>query len=200
MNILGVVKSYLKLKLHKKQLTMFKIVGENVQFDRSCVFGDSENIEVGSNVYIGENAYFWGKGGLKIGSNVSFGPDVKIHTVNHRWENATSIPYDGCSIKAPVEIGNHVWIGGHVTIIPGVKIGEGAIVAMGAVVVKNVESCTIVGGNPARVLKTRNVEHFNEMKKKKRFWHQMAKDGKTKYKFIEKGDKVSPEDVLKIEE
>ena len=52
-------------------------------------------------------------------------------------------------------VGNDVWIGFGVIVIGGVKIGDGAIVAAGSVVTKDVEPCTIVGGNPARFIKNR---------------------------------------------
>ena len=60
-------------------------------------------------------------------------------------------PYD----KGPVEIGNDVWIGDGVTILSGVKIGDGAVVASGSLVAKDVESYSVVGGNPAKLLKYR---------------------------------------------
>ena len=50
-----------------------------------------------------------------------------------------------------------IWIGGRVIILPGRKIGKGAIIGVGAVVVKDVPDYAIVGGNPAKVLKFRNI-------------------------------------------
>ena len=58
-------------------------------------------------------------------------------------------------IDAPTEIGNDVWIGHGAIILGGVKIGDGAIIAAGSVVTKDVPSMTIVGGNPAKVIKKR---------------------------------------------
>jgi virginiamycin A acetyltransferase len=52
-------------------------------------------------------------------------------------------------------VGNDVWIGADVTIMPGIRIGDGAIVATASVVVTDVPAYAIVGGNPARVLRTR---------------------------------------------
>lgn len=55
---------------------------------------------------------------------------------------------------APITIGNHVWVGSNATVLPGVNIGDWAVVAAGAVVTKDVPAYTVVGGIPAKVLKT----------------------------------------------
>lgn len=72
----------------------------------------------------------------------------------HGWEKATptleELPFKGDTV-----VGNDVWIGQNVTVMPGVRIGDGAIVAAGSVVTKDVPPYTIVGGNPARVIKKR---------------------------------------------
>ena len=66
-------------------------------------------------------------------------------------------------------IHNNVWVGDRVIILGKVTIGEGAIIQAGAVVVKDVPAFAIVGGSPAQVFKTRNIEHYNELKDKKMF-------------------------------
>ena len=55
-------------------------------------------------------------------------------------------------------IGDNVWIGANVLILKGVTIGEGSIVAAGSVVTKSVPSYSLVGGNPARIIKD-NIKH-----------------------------------------
>ena len=70
------------------------------------------------------------------------------------WETARPAPEDLPS-RGDTIIGNDVWIGYDALIMPGVKIGNGAIVAARAVVVKDVPAYTVVGGNPAQVLKSR---------------------------------------------
>lgn len=50
-------------------------------------------------------------------------------------------------------IGHNVWIGGRAVINPGVTIGDNAVIASGAVVTKDVPACTVVGGNPAQIIK-----------------------------------------------
>ncbi len=74
----------------------------------------------------------------------------------HAWEHAMegkTYPTKGDTI-----VGNDVWIGHQVTIMPGVKIGDGAIIATSSVVTKDVEPYSVVGGNPAKVLKKRFSE------------------------------------------
>ena len=55
--------------------------------------------------------------------------------------------------SAPIHICSKAWIGTGVTLLKGVTIGEGAIVAAGSVVVKDVPPWTVVGGNPAQIIK-----------------------------------------------
>lgn len=57
------------------------------------------------------------------------------------------------TICKPIHIEKRVWIGVAATILPGVRIGENSIIGANAVVTKDVPSNTIVGGNPARILK-----------------------------------------------
>ena len=55
---------------------------------------------------------------------------------------------------APVTIGNNVFVGHHSLILPGIKIGNNCIIGAGSIVTKDVPNDTIVGGNPARIIKT----------------------------------------------
>lgn len=109
-----------------------------------------KNIKIGERVFINSGCKFQDQGGIKIGNDVLIGHNCVIATLNHAIEpnhRADMIP-------APVEIGDKVWIGANVTILHGVKIGDGAIIAAGAVVNKDVPSRSIVGGIPAKVIKS----------------------------------------------
>ncbi|MDE6577361.1 MAG: sugar O-acetyltransferase [Muribaculaceae bacterium] len=109
-----------------------------------------KNIRIGKRVFINSGCKFQDQGGITIGDDVLVGHNCVIATLNHVMDpdkRADMIP-------APVKIGDKVWIGANVTILQGVTIGEGAIVAAGAVVNKNVPPRTIVGGIPAKVIKT----------------------------------------------
>ena len=59
---------------------------------------------------------------------------------------------------APIKICDNAWIGMNCIILKGVTIGEGAIVGAGSVVTKSVPPWTIVGGNPAKVIKEISIE------------------------------------------
>lgn len=103
--------------------------------------------ELGTNCIIQSNTF--------IGNNVIMGPDVKIYTKNHKFESIDiPIQYQGHTNEKTV-IGNDVWLGANVVITPGVKIGNHIIIAAGAVVTKDVPDYAIVGGVPAKILKSR---------------------------------------------
>lgn len=109
-----------------------------------------QNITIGKNVFINSGCCFQDQGGIEIGDNVLIGQQVVIATLNHDLipsKRANMLP-------APIKIGNGVWIGAHATILAGVTIGDGAVVAAGAVVTKDVPANTVVGGVPAKILKT----------------------------------------------
>ncbi|HPE95032.1 MAG TPA: acyltransferase [Bacillota bacterium] len=112
------------------------------------------SLTIGDNSGIGKRATIQGK--VNIGSNVMMGPDCIIYTRNHAHDRI-DIPMleQGYEESKPVEISDDVWIGGRVIILPGVKIGKGCIIAAGAVVTKSTPEYTVVGGNPAKVLKQR---------------------------------------------
>lgn len=108
------------------------------------------NISVGKGVFINSNCNFQDQGGISIGDNSLIGHRVTLATLNHGIapeERHTLYP-------APIRIRRNVWVGASATILPGVTIGDNAIIAAGAVVTKDVEADTIVGGVPAKVIRT----------------------------------------------
>ena len=88
---------------------------------------------------------------------------------SHDYDDEDAIPYGSTYVKKYVTIGEFVWLGSDVTIFGNVNIGDGAIVAIGSVVVKDIPPYAIVGGNPAKVIKYRDIEHFNKLKEEKKF-------------------------------
>ncbi len=106
-----------------------------------------KQITFGKNVFINHSFTAMSIGGIVIGDNVQIGPNVTIVTDNHDFKNRYVLKGKG------VKIGKNAWIGAGAMIMPGVEIGENAVVAGGAVVTKNVPANTVVGGNPAKVIK-----------------------------------------------
>lgn len=94
---------------------------------------------------------------------------MKIMLGSHDYDNDSKIPYGKMHTNKQVIIEDFVWIGDDVTISGNIHIGEGAIVAIGSVVVKDVPRCAIVGGNPAKIIKYRNIEHFEKLKLEGKF-------------------------------
>lgn len=131
--------------------------GTNVNIEKGAQF--STEISLGDNSGIGVNAQLSSE--ITIGNDVMMGPYCFIYTSNHRMDR-TDIPMwrQGSTKPNPVIIGDDVWIGARVTILPGVHIGNGSVIGAGAVVTKDVPAYSIVGGNPAKVLKYRiSSEH-----------------------------------------
>jgi acetyltransferase-like isoleucine patch superfamily enzyme len=107
---------------------------------------------IGKNVFINHACSFLDIGGITIEDHVLIGPRVNIVTENHPLD-----PTDRRAlITQPVVIKRNAWIGAGATILPGVTIGENAVVAAGAVVSKDVPANTVVGGVPAKFIKTIN--------------------------------------------
>ena len=130
---------------------------------------------VTSNTYIGDNAgingvIISGSGKVIIGNNFHCGSECLIMTQNHNYDSGKTIPYDDTYIVKDVIIGDNVWFGSRVTILPGIEIGEGAIVQAGAVVSKSIPKFGISGGNPAKVFKYRDKEHYLSLKEKRMFY------------------------------
>jgi acetyltransferase-like isoleucine patch superfamily enzyme len=119
------------------------IIGDKVQLGPNCMV--SCDIEFGSNVLCAGCVSFVGKNEHVI--------NIVGSTV---WDN----PKGNDKIT---KVGNDVWIGHGAIIMGGVNIGDGAIIAAGAVITKDVESCSIVGGNPSRVIKNRFFSNEEKM-------------------------------------
>ena len=109
-----------------------------------------KNITVGKHVFINSDCKFQDQGGIFIDDGALIGHGVVLATLNHDLEPAKRQQLH----PAPIHIGKRVWIGANATITQGVTIGDNAVVAAGAVVTKDVAANTIVGGVPAKVIRT----------------------------------------------
>ncbi|WP_071130716.1 sugar O-acetyltransferase [Enterococcus timonensis] len=122
----------------------------SVQATFNCDYG--KNIHVGEDFLSNYNLTILDVAPVNIGHDVIIGPNVDIYTVNHPMTVAGRRKY--LAQASPVTIGNDVWIGGKSTIMPGITIGNNVIIAAGAVVTHDVPDNTLVGGVPARKIKS----------------------------------------------
>lgn len=107
-------------------------------------------ISIGKNVFINHACSFLDMGGITIEDHVLIGPKVNLITESH----PLNLSDRRALIGKPILIQRNAWVGAGATILPGVTIGENAVVAAGAVVSKNVPANTVVGGIPAKIIKT----------------------------------------------
>lgn len=113
------------------------IIGDNSRLHGTCVHA-YKSIEIGKNCLIAANCQI-------IDSNRH---ELSFEKPESRLNNTTS--------AKPVKISDNVWIGANSIVLPGVTIGEGSVIAAGSIVTKNVDAFTLVGGNPAKVIRTFN--------------------------------------------
>ena len=117
-----------------------------------CINNAVGDVTIGDYTRIGIHCTVIGP--VCIGNNVNLAQGITVTALNHNFDDVTRrIDEQGVSTK-PVVIGDDVWIGANAVILPGVTIGRHCVVAAGAVVTKDVPDNTVVGGVPAKVLKT----------------------------------------------
>ncbi|MCL1041880.1 MULTISPECIES: sugar O-acetyltransferase [Shewanella] len=110
-----------------------------------------ENLHIAPQVFINVNVTLQDNAAITIGRQTMIGPNVQCYTASHPLQADRRC--EGWETAKPILIGERVWIGGGAIILPGVTIGDEAVVAAGAVVTKDVAPKTVVGGNPARVIR-----------------------------------------------
>ena len=130
-------------------------IGDNVKIAKNCnIYGSNEHIlEIGKESYIGMCSLLNGYANkLIIGKNVSIAQSVNIMTdsgANASKEMQEYFPL----INGPVTIGDHSWIGANSVIMPNVDLGEFCVVAANSFVNKSFPPYSVIGGNPAKLIK-----------------------------------------------
>lgn len=115
---------------------------------------DSSALELAPYVFLGRGVQFDLSDKVTVGSHTLISPGCFITDHNHDTSPDSRVDQQGC-VSRKVVIGADVWIGTGTVILPGVTIGNGAVIGAGTVVTRNVESMTVVGGNPARFIRQR---------------------------------------------
>ncbi len=132
-------------------------LGRNSFFYTGVRIANPESVSIGSNSTFAVRLFITGGGGVQIGDWVGCGPDVKIWSVNHRYDDPDRPWQLQGWDKKPVVIEDDVWLGANVFVMPGVRIGTGAVVSAGTVVARSVPPFAIVAGNPGRVVGWRKM-------------------------------------------
>ena len=148
-NKFGAEKAEERIKLF---YSLFGKAGKDLWIEPPFYCDYGYNIKMGDQVFMNFNCCILDVVEVNIGNNVFLAPNVHIYTATHPLDAKTrdSLLEHG----KPVTIGNSVWIGGGAIICPGVSIGDGSVIAAGAVVVKDIPPNVLVGGNPAKIIKT----------------------------------------------
>jgi acetyltransferase-like isoleucine patch superfamily enzyme len=153
LNLKGSASKSCKIAIQKKS-----IIIASIYFER-----DNSEVHIGENTFIGKSTLV-SANNIYIGNNVLVSWGVTIvdhnsHSVKYsQREKDVSNWYHGIKDwdyvhSEPIRICDKSWIGFNSIILKGVTIGEGAIVGAGSVVTKDVPPWTIVGGNPAKVIR-----------------------------------------------
>ena len=131
---------------------LFGSTGKNIKIepDLRCDYG--YNVHVGENFFANFDCTFLDVCEIRIGDNCFIAPGVHVYTATHPIDPVERIA--GTEFGKPVSIGDNVWIGGRSVINPGVNIGSNVVIASGAIVTKDVPDNVVIGGNPARIIKT----------------------------------------------
>ncbi|KAK8005418.1 hypothetical protein PG990_011455 [Apiospora arundinis] len=125
-------------------------VGNDVVIEAPFTCDYGYNITIGQNVFIGRNCTIIDPCSVKIGNNTYIGPNVSLFAATLDTNPAKPRAFKR---GTPINIEEDVWIGGNVVILPGLKIGKGSTIGAGSVVTRDVPNFTIVGGNPAHVMR-----------------------------------------------
>lgn len=117
---------------------------QNVRIDMQNA---GSNVKIGNNTFINKRSEIFCKDTVHIGNRCAISWDVTIMDNDFHYIGANDN-------SKSIYIGDDVWIGCHSLILKGVHIGDGAVIAAGSVVTNDVPAYSVVGGNPAKVIKT----------------------------------------------
>lgn len=110
------------------------------------------NLEMEDGCVLGPKVEVYNKAKVCIGRQAVISQKSFICTAGHDINSPRM-----ALVAKPIMVGRYSWVAAQAIVLPGVMVGEGAVVAAGAVVAKSVEPWTVVGGNPAKMLKVREI-------------------------------------------
>lgn len=113
-----------------------------------------KGLKMGNNSAIGDYTHFGAPGGIVIGNDVIMGSYISFHSENHNFSDPTKLIREQGVSHLGITLGNNIWVGAKVTFLDGSKIGDNSVVAAGAVVKGEFPPNSVIGGIPAKVIKT----------------------------------------------
>lgn len=131
---------------------LFGSTGERITVEPTFRVDYGYNIHVGEDFYANFNCVFLDVCPIRIGKNAMLGPGVNLVTAEHPLE--AEARNSGYEFGRPITIGDNCWIGASATIVGGVTLGDNVVVAAGAVVSRSFPDNVVVGGVPAKILKS----------------------------------------------
>ncbi len=111
-------------------------------------------LTMGNNSAIGDFTHFGASGGIEIGNDVIMGSYISFHSENHVFSDKTRLIREQGTTSKGIKIGNNVWVGAKVTFLDGCSVGNNSVVAAGAVVNGDFPDNSVIGGIPAKILKS----------------------------------------------
>ncbi len=130
----------------------FGSCGRTLNIGRNVTFHNPAKIHLGNFVHISFGCLFMATDNIWIGDEVMFGPYCILVSGNHGRKNHSY--RFGDPILLPIKISKGTWVGAQVTITAGSILGSGSLIAAGAVVTDSFPNNVMVGGVPAKVIKT----------------------------------------------
>jgi acetyltransferase-like isoleucine patch superfamily enzyme len=143
-----------KARLDVVPFQHFRLGAKSLVEEYACLNNGMGPILIGTNTTIGIGNTVIGP--VEIGNNVIIGQYVTISGLNHGYENSSMPIRDQPCTTSIIYIENDCWIGSNSVIVAGVRIGQHSVVAAGSVVTRDVPPFSVVGGNPARLLRQYN--------------------------------------------
>lgn len=125
---------------YKSNFTSKTVIGNDCHFNGMDIIGDGKVI---------------------IGDHFHSGSNILIITQNHNYFSPDLLPYDNKDIIKEVIIGNACWFGSRVIVLPGTVVEDGVVVQAGAVLFGKIPKGSVVGGNPWKVLKYRDLIKYD---------------------------------------
>ena len=132
------------------------IVGKHCMICRGAMLmAYGGHITIGDHSTVNPYCVLYGHGGLTIGNGVRIAAHTVIVPANHGYQDKETPIYQQPITAKGIVIEDDVWVGCGVRILDGVRIGKGSVIAAGAVVTKDIAPNSVVGGVPARLIKSR---------------------------------------------